>query len=489
VLFAQNGVAVSGLAVDAGTVTFNVSWDKDNPDMPTLWSDTVWVFVDYNNAGKMERLPLLPGATLTATSPGGKVIEEPDNNKGVWVAGNARTQGSFNATVKLLTATADLAGACAYASNYPPVGEYSRSDATEIVFTGTPKYDVALLHESGSLITQTTDSPLNVPASYTVQSFTDKTAAPGKFACIPSTVYELTASALSFCEGGAGVTFSLSGPEPGRSYRLYKDGTTVVATLTGDGNAATFCEAVNEAGTYTARAAALPEYCPAAMSGTHVVSAVPQPAAPTVTDASRCGTGALTLYATSSNAVIDWYETASGGTALVSGSDSYTTSSLSESITYYAQARNSIIGCLRATRSAVKATVLYNPSSAGNATNACGCANSLLDCNGICLTSCNYLACPGIAEVAFNKKYEYASQPTARIACQQLGSGWRLPTLLEMMCLCRTADSLPATLEDYLYWTSDLGESYAYATVNTSAGACRAGQTIYTGKVAYLCVK
>jgi hypothetical protein len=85
-------VTVSGLVVNAGTVTFDVSWDKNT--MPVSpWSDTVWVFVDYNDAGVMTRLPLLPGATLTATSAPavGKVIEVPENNKGVWVVGNSRT--------------------------------------------------------------------------------------------------------------------------------------------------------------------------------------------------------------------------------------------------------------------------------------------------------------------------------------------------------------------------------------------------------------
>jgi hypothetical protein len=45
-----NGVHVTGLAVDAGTVTFNVSW-TDNTGMPPLWLDSAWVFVDYNNKG------------------------------------------------------------------------------------------------------------------------------------------------------------------------------------------------------------------------------------------------------------------------------------------------------------------------------------------------------------------------------------------------------------------------------------------------------
>jgi uncharacterized protein (TIGR02145 family) len=175
VLSAQNGngVTVSNLAVDAGTVTFNVSWDKNNP------SDTVWVFVDYNDAGVMRRLQVT-NATVSA----GTVTKTPNNNKGVWVEGNARTEGSFSATVKLLTATADLAGACAYASNCPPVGEYN---ATEISFTGTPEYKVVLERNDKSTYTVTVgkDESLLIPSGEVVLSFTDKTGAPGRLKPIP----------------------------------------------------------------------------------------------------------------------------------------------------------------------------------------------------------------------------------------------------------------------------------------------------------------
>jgi uncharacterized protein (TIGR02145 family) len=184
IVAAQNGVTVSGLAINAGTVTFNVSWNRDA--MPVaLWSDTVWVFVDYNNAGRMERLPLRTGATLTATSaPGvGEVKEEPGNNKGVWVIGNARTNGSFSATVQLLTSVNDVGGACVYGSNYPPVGEYI--SLTEISFTGTPVYEISLTHpDKGSAAVKSGDTFL-LPCDYTLTSFTDKTGAPGIMKCIP----------------------------------------------------------------------------------------------------------------------------------------------------------------------------------------------------------------------------------------------------------------------------------------------------------------
>jgi uncharacterized protein (TIGR02145 family) len=187
-LFAQNGVTVSNLAVSVGsptTVTFNVSWK--NTGMPALWSDTVWVFVDYNNAGKMERLPLLPGATLTETSaPGiGSVEYAPNNNdQGVWVAGNARTEGSFSATVKLLTEVKDVGGACVYGSNYPPVGEY-KNNATEISFTGTPMYEILLAKSGGENATVKSGNTFLLPCDYTLTSFTDATGAPGIMNCVP----------------------------------------------------------------------------------------------------------------------------------------------------------------------------------------------------------------------------------------------------------------------------------------------------------------
>jgi uncharacterized protein (TIGR02145 family) len=174
-----NGVKVSNLAVSVGsptTVTFNVSWS--NTGMPEVWSDTVWVGVDYNKNGKMERLPLSSGATLTATSPGGKVIEDTGNNKGVWVAGNARSAGNFSATVKLLSATTDVAGACAYASNYPPEGKYN-DDATAISFTGTSPYDISLTYSGGGSTTVKAGDMFLLPCDYTVTSFTDATGVPG----------------------------------------------------------------------------------------------------------------------------------------------------------------------------------------------------------------------------------------------------------------------------------------------------------------------
>jgi hypothetical protein len=152
----------------------------------------------------MERLPVT-GATLTATSAlgVGKVVEDAGNNQGVWVVGNARSAGAFSATVKLFTATPDIAGACAYASNYPPVGEYS-SDAPMISFTGTPPYELLLAKlDEGSTTVKSGDTFL-LPCDYTLTSFTDATGAPGRLNGTPfnDNVPRYAASTITWVYGG-----------------------------------------------------------------------------------------------------------------------------------------------------------------------------------------------------------------------------------------------------------------------------------------------
>jgi uncharacterized protein (TIGR02145 family) len=230
-----NGVTVSTPEVSIGTpttVTFNVSWDK-GAGMPTLWVDSVWVFVDYNNNGVMKRLPLLPGATLTGTSADGvgKVIQEEGDTLGVWVAGNAKTagSGSFSATVQLLTAAADFSGACAYASNYPPVGEYTRTNVIRL--TGTAPYTVVLEHIDGTVSTYTAYGSFLVPGSYTVQSFTDKTGAQGIISApyqggCAYTVPALAGTFASFDPGsvGAATYVSLKDERDNKAYPVVKIG-------------------------------------------------------------------------------------------------------------------------------------------------------------------------------------------------------------------------------------------------------------------------
>jgi hypothetical protein len=335
VLAAQNGVTVSNLAVDAGTVTFNVSWDKNSDVLKSIaWVDSVWVFVDYNDAGVMQRLQLT-GATLTNPSWSGASITQP-NTQGAWVAGNARSAsaGSFSATVQLLTATADIAGACVYASNYPPVAEYREG---KIFFTGTPNYKI-VFEGTGGTFNGISDGTYTIVAGEIIDSFTDKTGAPGEIKCLPSTVYELAASASGFCPGDS-VTFTLSNAAAGRVYRLY-NGSEAVDELNGQDAAATFTGAFAGEGIYTARVDADGTHCAVAMNGPRTITANALPTAPTIAKpADVCYNGdPLVFEATGYSGALTWTAVTTGGT--VSGS-SVTYASGAENGTKTVKARSS----------------------------------------------------------------------------------------------------------------------------------------------------
>ncbi|MDR0738368.1 MAG: hypothetical protein LBF39_04765, partial [Prevotellaceae bacterium] len=160
-------------------------WDRDAMP-PAVWSDTVWVFADYNNAGTMTRIPLsTAGATLIETSAPGiaTVIPVSGNNQGVYVVGNARTTGTFSATVKLvpdgITFSAGQTG-CAYASNYPPIAVID--EERKVTFMGT------FLTFKGTISNGVTDQqvffdsePYFLPEGYWIKDFTDTTSSPGIF--------------------------------------------------------------------------------------------------------------------------------------------------------------------------------------------------------------------------------------------------------------------------------------------------------------------
>jgi hypothetical protein len=101
------------------------------------------------------------------------------------------------------------------------------------------------------------------------------------------------------------------------------------------------------------------------------VNLTPKPTVATSTPASRCGTGTVALGATASaGATIDWYAAASGGTILTTGVPnpaqgtlSFTTPSISATTSYYAQARNTTLGCLSTARTEIIATVASAPTT------------------------------------------------------------------------------------------------------------------------------
>jgi hypothetical protein len=107
---------------------------------------------------------------------------------------------------------------------------------------------------------------------------------------------------------------------------------------------------------------------------------------PTVTGASRCDTGTLTLTATGcSSGTVNWYTMVSGGSIIATGT-SYVTPSLSTTTTYYVNCSVSscLVGRIPVTATITSATtpVTSGGSSCGNGAvtlSATGCANGTIN--------------------------------------------------------------------------------------------------------------
>jgi len=99
--------------------------------------------------------------------------------------------------------------------------------------------------------------------------------------------------------------------------------------------------------------------CISATSTTVIINAqLPPPTITGTMPASRCGAGTLTLGATASAGIINWYAGSSGGGILGTGI-TYTTLSLSANATYYVDATNG--GCTSTPRVAVSASIITPP--------------------------------------------------------------------------------------------------------------------------------
>jgi hypothetical protein len=111
---------------------------------------------------------------------------------------------------------------------------------------------------------------------------------------------------------------------------------------------------------------------------------------------------------------------------------------LTQTTTYYAQARNTSTSCVSSSRLSVKGTVnAYG--AAGSAPGTCGCASGLLNCSGTCKTTCfAFTACPGISEVQVYTSSVTNGEGMANTnsACLSLGTGWRPVGAEAGSCLC-----------------------------------------------------
>ncbi|HRH65390.1 MAG TPA: lamin tail domain-containing protein, partial [Bacteroidia bacterium] len=166
------------------------------------------------------------------------------------------------------------------------------------------------------------------------------------------------------------------------------------------------------------------------------------PAAPTATDVSRCGSGTVTLTA-SSSATITWYSAATGGSLLATGS-SYTTPSISTTTTYYAEANN---GCASATRTAVQAIINALPAapSAANVSR-CGAGSVTLSASSPEQVYW-YSAATGGTLLATNSSYTTPSISTTTTYYAEAGNTCRSATRTAVQAIISPLPNPPSTAD------------------------------------------
>ena len=103
-------------------------------------------------------------------------------------------------------------------------------------------------------------------------------------------------------------------------------------------------------------------------SNTITITVNPLPVASLPVDNARTGAGPVLLSATASaGATLDWYAASTGGSVLAGGNavTNYTTATISVTTTFYAEARNSVTGCVSLNRIPVVATIngSFSPGS------------------------------------------------------------------------------------------------------------------------------
>jgi uncharacterized protein (TIGR02145 family) len=244
------------------------------------------------------------------------------------------------------------------------VAEYA--SATQLVFTGTPPYEVVLELEEGGTITQSiSSSPYVMPASYTMQSFTDYTGAPGILKCELPVVYALSGSDVC---AGTDVTLSLSGSQSGWQYQLYKDDEATGNPVAGTGSVLTFTDA-SATGTFGYMVQGISStgaQCEMPASNAHNITVYSFPAAGTVSGTTICSGGSAELSVTLGAGTT----TSMTYTWDVGGTSSTTTSasgkilpSLTASTSYTVQVRNAH-GCVSAVSAPATITV-YPAFTAG----------------------------------------------------------------------------------------------------------------------------
>jgi hypothetical protein len=181
---------------------------------------------------------------------------------------------------------------------------------------------------------------------------------------VPAMTVAVTPANPVICAGGSSniiLTATPAGGNPAYTY-LWSTGATTQSI------------SVNSIGTYTVSVSDNTTGC-AAIPQSVTVTAAPTPVAPTAVGTVICANSTATLTATAPGGTYQWYDSASGGTLLVTGT-SYTTPTLTSTTTYYVQ--TTVGGCI-SPRTAVVVTVNPIPTAPTAAsTSTCSGSSAIL---------------------------------------------------------------------------------------------------------------
>ncbi|MBI5219320.1 MAG: hypothetical protein HY958_10360, partial [Bacteroidia bacterium] len=199
------------------------------------------------------------------------------------------------------------------------------------------------------------------------------------------------------------------------------------------------------------------------------------------TPGSRCGTGTVTLGATTSAGTINWYAASSGGPSLGTGSN-YTTPSISSTTTYYVDATDN--GCTTAARTAVVATVYTIPTIATTTPNSrCGTGTVVLGATASAGTVNWYAASSGGVSLGTGTNYTTPSiAVTTTYYVDATANGCTTASRTSVTATVYTVPTIATTTANFRCGTGTvvLGATPSAGTINWYSAAT-GGSSLGTG--------
>jgi hypothetical protein len=467
------------------TVTFEVSWSTGSRDVDHR--SKVWILVDYrriqNNAytggwsrAEINTLPVVnagPGTVTLATG----------NTKGFWLQGTSDAF-DFAATVTV-PVTVDLVGYapqfawCGVASDRPP---YAEEMSAYYALNGTQPF-IIQTHPANTSSTVSVNSTAYNDCIY---SLTDATNSPDSEWPPMPVITGFTTSATTIC---AGQSVTLSATATNAKQYSFDNGLTW-------GSSSSIEVSPAAAATYILKATREKGACTVISSDTITVTVNDLPVVASVSSATACAGSTSILTATVSGGTtssMSYTWTIGTAAATTTETNTITTQKLYAHTAFTVTVTNAN-GCTSEQNSGTIS--ITSPAASGQTANACGCASSLENCSGTCKPDCctncaSWTTC-GFTQVS-SVAYENIEMDwsTANTFCQNKSTGWRLPTLTELKCMCQNGSGLPnGYVVGYTYWSSTLyDEGYYYSVSRDVNKNCIPGANKASVKRFVKCVK